>query len=355
MSIIFKQSIFVHNSYCSRYHILLLFLTILITSCKEKNLPPYCTIIEPEENTEIPVYQKFNCVVDANDPDGIISEFSLYLNGELIRIYDKGIPQFPYTIYEVTKDTLPVGEHVFMAVVKDNEELIAKDVRNFTISPIKSTVKTMTADSISYNSAIVGGQIIDYGGATITETGIYWGDWAEPESTGVKIQIPINGSVFTIKLTDLIHGKKYYYKAYSRNAKGESLGEEMSFTTHTIPTVNTKNIKFYSAVQAEIGGKIIYDGGEEILENGVFWGLNPDPETTGEKIVINQFTKADFTFTLNGLSTDTKYYFIAYAINIVGYSTGEVLSFKTGKIFSKKTLVADYPFNNNANDISGNN
>ena len=68
-------------------------LLILLASCKKENQPPTCEITHPENNAIFVIGEEIAISVEANDPDGIISEIRLYFDDLGIT----SIKEFPYT------------------------------------------------------------------------------------------------------------------------------------------------------------------------------------------------------------------------------------------------------------------
>jgi uncharacterized protein (TIGR02145 family) len=92
-------------------------------------------------------------------------------------------------------------------------------------------VETAAAAEITSNSAIVGGNVISSGGATVNERGVYWGASPNPETTGTKLQVGSGIGSFSTLLSGLAHETTYYVKAYATNSEGTAFGQERQFTT----------------------------------------------------------------------------------------------------------------------------
>jgi hypothetical protein len=100
-------------------------------------------------------------------------------------------------------------------------------VRNTVIVP--PSVTTYSVTGITNATAIVGGQITDYGGVAATEYGICY-RMEQGEETCVAAN-GINNNTFWKNLQDLTPNTTYIVRAYATNGEGTSYGEEMSFTT----------------------------------------------------------------------------------------------------------------------------
>ena len=192
---------------------------------------------------------------------------------------------------------------------------------------------TSSATSISYTSATVGGEILDDGGATVTERGVVYSTTPNPTTSNSKVVSGSGKGSFTCNLTDLQEGTIYYVRAYAINEKGTAYGEEKSFTTKaiTIPTVTTSSATSISYTSATIGGTVTDDGGATVTERGVVYSSTPNPTTSNSKVVSGS-GKGSFTCSLNDLQEGTTYYVRAYAVNEKGTAYGEEKSFTTKAI-----------------------
>jgi len=83
------------------------------------------------------------------------------------------------------------------------------------------TVTTSDVTNITKTSAFVGGNVMDDGGATVTERGIYYSTSTSPETTGIKLQIGSGTGTYSTSLTGLTAGTTYYIKAFAINSEGK--------------------------------------------------------------------------------------------------------------------------------------
>jgi hypothetical protein len=104
------------------------------------------------------------------------------------------------------------------------------------------------------------------------------------------------------------------------------------------PEVMTNSVADIHATSAKVGGYVINDNNDLVIERGVFWGTSEDPQLTGTKLQIGSGTGSYSTFLL-GLNPDETYHVIAYAINSAGISYGNPMSFNTGKPQSQIILT----------------
>lgn len=82
------------------------------------------------------------------------------------------------------------------------------------------------------------------------------------------------------------------------------------------------------ALQAECGGVVYFKGDDEVLERGVCWNTSGLPEISDFK-TVDGAGEGNFTSTLTGLYTNTKYYVRAYATSAVGTAYGSEMVFTT--------------------------
>jgi uncharacterized protein (TIGR02145 family) len=106
---------------------------------------------------------------------------------------------------------------VFMSCNKDNGSL--------------STVKTMDPFSVSSTAVTLGVIVESDGGSHVTECGIYIATSQNPENSGQRFQIGRDTGTFFGQLSGLLPEVKYFVKSYAQNENGESLGNQIDFTT----------------------------------------------------------------------------------------------------------------------------
>ena len=115
-------------------------------------------------------------------------------------------------------------------------------------NPVIAVVTTGTASSITENSAVVSGTIVNDGGDTVFAKGICWSTTNNPtianaHTTDTSSLTPIVGN-----LTGLLSSTKYYARAYATTSAGTGYGDTISFTTLlSIPTYTLNQIKGVNA------------------------------------------------------------------------------------------------------------
>ena len=93
------------------------------------------------------------------------------------------------------------------------------------------TISTTPSVSITFTTAISGGNITNDGGAAISARGVCWSTTQNPTIVNSKTVDGTGTGVFTSNLTGLSENTIYYVRAYATNSKGTAYGNEVSFTT----------------------------------------------------------------------------------------------------------------------------
>jgi uncharacterized protein (TIGR02145 family) len=205
-----------------------------------------------------------------------------------------------------------------------------------TPAPIElATLTTTDVTLVTPNTAVSGGTITSDGGGIITEMGVCWGTAANPTINDKYIpdESGTSSLTFSIDLILLVSNTTYYVRAYANNAAGTAYGNQVSFITHQaeVATLTTMGINSIAYTTAGSGSSITSNGGENLTEIGICWGLTINPTPNDNKMSLSFFQpgEGDFYFWIKDLQPSTKYYLRAYAINSVGIGYGNELNFTT--------------------------
>ncbi|OAQ38844.1 hypothetical protein A5893_12425 [Pedobacter psychrophilus] len=121
----------------------------------------------------------------------------------------------------------------------DPSNTVSRDVVVATATT--PTVTTAAASAITATSAVLGGNVTNNGGVSVTERGIsYLLSTSDEGSTRVA-----NGSGngnYSATISGLAPGKSYYFQGYATNAVGTAYGPLLSFTTAAVPTVASVSV-----------------------------------------------------------------------------------------------------------------
>jgi len=136
-----------------------------------------------------------------------------------------------------------------------------------------------------------------------------------------------SGQDFFLKIEDLEPNTKYFFRAFANNSYGTSYGDILNFTTTSEPPqVETKNPTGITNQNATLVGNLTYDGGE--ASNVWFeWGKTTDfgNKTTNQTKETGEL----FSFDVDGLHSNTTYWYRAVANNSNSTTYGENISFVT--------------------------
>ena len=287
-------------------------------------------------------------------------------NTRMFSIFNNSMMSLEYELYKTAswiiklsseKGVMSPGETKPIVITIDRTELSMGDNvttltvitnnggKQLTLKANKAgVVSTKDAINITTNSATLRGSINN--SVSYSEKGFYYG--TDSNVSNKKEVSGTNIGEFSYNLTGLQEGKTYYFKAYMVLDGETVLGELRSFKTTTagddngnddndddtqteIPTVTTKSVSDITETSAYCGGDVTSDGGSPVTARGVCWSTAQNPSINSKKTVDGSGT-GSYSSQITGLSSNTTYYYRAYATNINGTAYGEVESFTTEEI-----------------------
>jgi len=101
------------------------------------------------------------------------------------------------------------------------------------------TISTMTASNITFNSAIVGGNVSNDGGASVTSNGVCWSTSQNPTLVNSNLTIGQGLGSFNDTINGLSGNTTYYVRAFATNASGTAYGNQVSFSTYPTPSAQS--------------------------------------------------------------------------------------------------------------------
>ncbi len=224
-------------------------------------------------------------------------------------------------------------------------------------------ITTSEINSITANSAKCNFIVSDLNSETVTEQGICWDITKSPTTSGNKVSLPLGTGSFTAALSNLAPNQTYYLRPYIKLGTGTTMyGDQKYFVTKDInlPTLQDISLSKITTNGAQISAAITDDGGSKLLDFGILYSTNVNPSLSDNKISLGPSVYS-FTISINNLRENTIYYVRPYASNSKGVALGKIITFRTVSISDLQTkaslsngLQVYYPFNGNANDISGN-
>lgn len=214
-------------------------------------------------------------------------------------------------------------------------------VKQFTTyGPV--VISTSDINSVTLNSALLGGVISDTGGAAISERGVVYSsidNTPEVGETGVTKEINNSGlETFSETITSLETLTTYYVRAYAMSNGITYYGEAKQFTTLNgslgILTASSSSLTLTSAV---LNGTITDVSNGAVTEKGfVYSQTNQNPTINGFDVIVEVVALSggssevgSYYTTVSPLLFSNYYYYRAYAKNANGITYGGTQSFIT--------------------------
>ena len=207
-------------------------------------------------------------------------------------------------------------------------------------APQMPIVKTVAVSEITPNTAKSGGVITSEGSSTVTASGVCWSSVKTPTiSDSLTNDVAVADSFISV-ITELIDGKTYSIRAYATNSYGTSYGGVFTFTTLSVPQLETTSITSIGTTTATGTAKIISDGRDSIIVSGLCWSTHETPTIT-DNVTADTIDEGSFSNAMTNLKANTIYYARAYATNSIGTGYGNTIAFRTqeSKLFISIVLV----------------
>ena len=197
-----------------------------------------------------------------------------------------------------------------------------------TLVPSVPKIQILSITNVLDKSADVLFDLKFDGGASITQLGICWGTSNNPSIDSDSF-VEAKDNKRMVSLSSLQENTTYYVRAYAVNKKGIGYSEqEISFTTLTLPVVQTNEVTDIQLTTALLNGNLIFNGNDTATILGFCWGETPQPTISNNQKQVTTSSN-NFAYQLSNLKDETKYYVRAYAKNKIGVSYGEEKSFTT--------------------------
>lgn len=197
--------------------------------------------------------------------------------------------------------------------------------------PIAPNIETKEAINPRATSVTLQGHNATEDLLGITERGFFYADHNKPdELLKHKVNASAGNGDFAVLVTGLAAETLYSFVAFAKNSETTSLGIIKTFSTreYTLPEVSTDKIKNVYINSCQVAGIVGYDGGKLVTERGFCYSTHNNPTIQDYKVSSGK-GEGPFDNFLNGLNENTTYYVKSYAINALGISYGDELSFTT--------------------------
>jgi hypothetical protein len=202
-------------------------------------------------------------------------------------------------------------------------------------------IQTTSVSGITATSAVCGGIVTAEGSSSVTRRGVCWSTTPIPTTSSNHLDSGIGLGEFSVTLTGLTPNATYYVRAYAANESGTNYGAEESFVAKDgLPEVHTVEITGITSNSAVVYGKVTSHGVSDIIELGMCWNTNHNPNISNShavsSIVVNE---GEFIVSITGLESGVEYYVRAYAKNSQGIGYGDEVPFKTDEIIQNLPTV----------------
>ena len=194
--------------------------------------------------------------------------------------------------------------------------------------------------NITNTSANCRGIVQDDGGATITQRGICYDTTHNPTTANNTVVSATAGTgAYVCAITNLLERTTYYVRPYAISSVGISYGTEWSFTTKSLPLINTNAVTNLTDTSATCGGVIRVDAHTPaITARGICYSTSHNPTILNTTIPDANAGAGSFTCNITGLTTGVTYYVRAYATHSIGTTYGDEVTFRTN---SKPVVTTD--------------
>ena len=316
-----------------RISFLLLVLFAMMVSCKREEVPQVIEYSMKEVVAE-PSYTTctITCKNEGVDDTSIHAKLLIALHEDLSDVEDFPMRlidgKLTYQLSGLRQNTLYYyGFEVFTTA--DNYRF--KEVHSFkTLTSTELRVETAEIVNIGQTSAMGGGNVIGGEDVAVNERGVCWSTNHNPTIDGDHLSNGYGLGEFEVNIRELLPGTRYYVRAYAKSAQRIVYGDEKSFTTVAVdlPVLTTELVTFITHNSALGRGTVVNEGSSPVTERGICWSTNHNP-TTNDSNLANGQGMGVYTVNMTNLAVNTTYYVRAYAINSIGTSYGNEVSFTT--------------------------
>jgi hypothetical protein len=194
----------------------------------------------------------------------------------------------------------------------------------------KPTVTTGSVTNITSTSVSTGGDVVDDGSEPIIARGVCWSTKASPTIDDNKTIDGAEVGPFTSHIEGLNGATTYVIRAYALNSVGVGYGESISFTTlGELPIVQTLEATSVQKNSATLNATV----NPGSLSTEVYFEFGTTSDYGSRVEISNSPLEGNSTVTLSGsvanLTPGNTYHFRIVAVNQIGTTFGDDLSFKT--------------------------
>ncbi|HPS61664.1 MAG TPA: DUF1566 domain-containing protein [Bacteroidales bacterium] len=200
-------------------------------------------------------------------------------------------------------------------------------------------ILTDSVTAITSSTALGGGNVSD-NGAIVTERGLCYSTMPNPTVTDDTSHAGAGSGTFGKDMDGLEPNTTYYVRAYATNEVGTGYGTEKSFTTPSgVNTITTTAASTITTTSATGGGNILSGGGAVVSFRGVCWNTFVYP-TVANSHTTDGSGIGSFPSSITGLTSNTLYYFRAYAVTTLGTFYGNSLTITTPLLVTTNAVTS---------------
>ena len=191
-------------------------------------------------------------------------------------------------------------------------------------------LSSVSFSGASINSFQASARVLNSGTSEVIEKGFcYSREHTEPTLADLSVRDESAGTNIECTLSDIRANETYYVRAYARNSQGCEYGPVATYTNERGIIVETFPADSIIQIRALLHGAITYNNMGEVKSRGFCWSdVNDRPTVSGNNCVVTG-SENSYSYWLEWLRPDTKYYYRAF----VEYGTtiiyGSVHSFTT--------------------------
>ena len=204
----------------------------------------------------------------------------------------------------------------------------------FTSATTSPTITTAAVTSITNNNATGGGTLTNSNNIGFNNRGLVWSTSPNPTQSS-NAGMATNGSgpgTFTVGIAGLTPNTTYYIRAFGETSYTTLYGNQVTFTTGSLPYITTSAASEITTNSAISGGTLTNPSGNTILARGVVWGTNQNLTVALATKTMDGTTEGNFTSTITGLNLGSTYFVRAYVTNALGTSYGNTITVRPASL-----------------------
>ena len=213
---------------------------------------------------------------------------------------------------------------------------------NFSTNQSDTEVSTSAATSVTSNSATLNGSIAKVGSPAYTERGFCYGTNDNPTINDYTVSQKASAiGNWSSKISDLESGTTYYVRAYAIQSGKPVYANQVSFTTHTTPVVETKEITglqkvdmgggLYYQWKVTFNGEVTNAGNPAYIAKGFVYGTSSEPRVgVDTSVTVPGTDTGAYSTSVTNLGDMKTYYVRAWVKKSDGkYEYGNTVTFNT--------------------------